>query len=308
MIRVHEITCVLPKPIVEIPSIVEASRSVQCCSTTRSTIAPAEEVSIPRAFHPRLAPPAPHYMWGILKLYSDMENTMRLEGRICERETKIALDRLMEIDKQKIEMFRQRVETMESKQSWSIFETVVQYIASSSSFMIGIALWETAPVAGAFLLAAGGLGLLNRAASDLGLWQLLASQFTASFDLQIKIASQIDTYSLYLSTALSISGSIGLYHAGALNFLTYAGRNKVLQKCLGIIGYASGFIQVITRLELAKMDWTLQTIGAEIKERDTHSFSARQEIQANTANLRRIIELSEKIGESIKQAIASSPI
>jgi hypothetical protein len=308
MIRVDAIARVRPKPVIEISSIVEAPTAIRCPSPVFSTIAPAQKTSTPATFRPQLALPAPHYMYGIIKFYSEMEKSAQLEGQICDRETKASLDRLMEIDKQKVEMFRQRAKELESKQSWSVFETVVQYITSSSSIMIGVAICGMTPVAGGLLIAAGGLGLLNRAISDLGGWELLASQFTASWELQAKISEQIDTYCFYISTALSVAGSIGIYHAGAFKLLSFAGRNKALQKSIQIIGFATGCMQAVARVGLAVLIRRSDIINSDLKRYETYSVSARQSIHTNTASLRRIIELSEKIGESIKHAIASSAI
>ena len=308
MIRVDEITRVRHKPIVEIPPFRAIPIPVRHSTTTGSTIAPAQKISKPAALRPRLDPLAPHYMWGILDLYSQIEKTAQLEGKICDRETKIALDHLVEIDKQKVEMLRQHAQSMKSKKSWSSFENVIQYVSFFSSLVIGSALLGSAPVAGAFLIAAGGLGVFNRISSDLKIWEFVVSRFSASVDLQIKIASQIDTYCTYLATALSVAGTIGLYSVGALSQITYAGRDKALQKFTEIIGYTSSSLQIISRVINYKMNWTQQSIRAELKKQETLSFCTRQEIQNNTSNLRRIIEFSEKISESVKQAIASSSI
>jgi hypothetical protein len=310
MIRVDEISQVRRKPIIEIHPFAEAAKPIQYSgSSAVSTIGPAQGLPKPSVLRPQLAPPELNYMSEIINLYSEMEKIAHLEGQICARETKASLDRLMEIDKQKSEIFRTRTEKMKSMESWGAFQTVVQYIAASSSMMIGSALFfGAAPVAGAFLIAAGGLGLANRAMSDSGMWQLLVRQFTASVDLQIKIASQIDNFCLYLSTALSIAGTIGMYHAGAVNLLTCASRNQALEKCLRTIGQASTFTQLLNRVKQGRIQRSLNIIGSELKTRDADSNCTRQKIQASTANLRKIIELSEKIGESIKQAIASTPI
>ena len=308
MIRVNGIERVRVNPIVEIPATAEPLKPIRCSSWAISSMAPAQNLSTPAAaFRPQLEPPASHYMLRIIKFYTELEKTAQLEAEICDKETKTALNRLLEIDKQKVEMIQQRAKEMVSKQSWSVFETVAQYFTSSSSIVIGMAVSGIAPAAAGFLIAAGGLGLLNRVVSDSCGWEWLVSFFTASCDLQIKIAAQIDSFCLYLSTALAIVGSIGAYQAGVLNLLIQSGRDNAAQKTIQTLSTAGSVMQISTRFGIARMDKTITDIGAELKRQQANSVCVRQEIQTSTANLRKIIDLSEKIADGIKHVIASSP-
>jgi hypothetical protein len=307
MIRVDAREPVHIRPVLEVSSTAGPTRLSQF---TRSTIAPcvSKEVGASSVFRPVLCPPEPHFIWGIMRVYQEMESLALKESVLCERDTKAALDRLIELDKKKVEMFADQAKKLESRRSWAIFETVAQYITSCSSIIIGLSISGVVPVAGGFLIAAGGLGLLNRAISDSGGWEWLLSRFTASCDLQIKIASHIDSTLVYLSTALSICSAIGAYHAGALSMFYAASRNEVMNKALQTISTAGSFLQATTRFNIAKQDRNILRIGANLKIAQSNSFSARQEIQTHTANLRKIIELSEKISEIVKESINSSII
>lgn len=304
MIRVDAIKRVRVHPILELPA--PESKAALASTLAVSSIAPAASMEqSERTLRPRLDPPLPHYMWDIIKFYSEMEKIAAFEGQICDKETKRSLDHLLAIDKQKLEMLQSRIEEIRSRQSWTVFETVAQYISSTSSIAIGLAVSGTVPVAGAFLIAAGGLGLVNRAVSDTGGWHWLASHLAASSELQQKIATQIDSYTVYVSTALAIAGSIGAYYAGALSM--FSNRNTALEKIMLMISYSASALQLTSRYGMARIDKKLMNISAELKNRNTDSFCCRQEIQTNTANIRKVIDLSEKIAECIKRAIASSP-
>lgn len=305
MIRVDARESAHISPILEVSSVAKPASSSH---VSQSTIAPCQlkEAWSSSIFRPMLCPPERHFLLGIMQFYQEMDALAQKESAICEKETKAALDHLLEIDKKKVEMFTDHANRVEAKHSWAVFETVAQYIASSSSIIIGLTISGVVPVAGGFLIAAGGLGLLNRAISDSGGWEWLASRFTASCDLQIKIASQIDSTLVYLSTALSICSAVGAYHAGALSIFYTAGRNEVMNKALQSISTAGSFLQAVTRFGIAKQDRHILQIGANLKITESSSFCARQEIHAHTANLRKVIELSEKISENIKQAIDSS--
>jgi len=308
MIRVDGISPISRKPDIEILPVPSPAIPLQAPLAATSSITPSSEIFHSTPLRPQLAAPDTHYMYAIFKFYKEMERLAGIESQTCDRETKIALDHLKEIDKQKIELVHKHSEEIKLRGSWSYLEIVAQYITSSSSFFIGLALSSTVPIAGGFLIAAGGLGLINRAMSDSGMWEWLVSRFTASFDLQIKIASQIDTCTYALSILLSIASTVGLYNAGVLNMLSFSRRDKILEKSIQVIGSAGTAMQVITRLGGATVDRAAKNIEANIKLMEKNSFSARQQITASTANLRKIIDLSEKISECIKQIIHSSPI
>ena len=310
MIRVDGIERVRVRPIEEIPSSPISIAPIQLPNSAQSTIAPAAipDGHKPSLLRPSLTAPLVDFMYPIIRVYEEMERLVHLEILTCDRETKNSLNRLMELDKQKIEMLRQRAKDFESRDTWKVFQTVSQYIASSAAIVLGITLLGPAPVASAFLIASGGLGLLNRAVSDSGLWEWVASRFTASVELQRLVSERIDSCMVYLSTALALFGAINAYQAGALALLPDTGRDVVMNKALQILAIGNGALRFISRCGIARMEKKIQNLTQEIKNQETQMVCVRQEIQIRTPNLKRIIELSETIAENVKQAIESQHI
>ncbi len=274
-----------------------------------STILSASVREIPKtpAFRPQLSPPRPYHMWDLLKIEQKMEEIVRHEGKNCDSDTKASLDRLLSLDKQRIEALQKSALEAASKGSWSVWQTVAQYVATASSIILGLTVLGAAPIAGGLLIAAGGLGLLNRAISDSGGWQWLTSRLYASRDLQMKIAERIDSGFTYLTMAMALSGAIGAYQAGAWA-LSAASRSDNLNRALQFLLLASGAMQQLTRIGMAHADRKIMHLHSDLKKLETQSVSARQHILLDTLRFRSLIELSEEIDSRIRSAISSCPI
>lgn len=247
-----------------------------------------------------------HYMLPIIDLYREMQRLAHREFDCCDRDTNGALERLMSIDKKKIEIFRERCKDCESQKKWSAYETLAQYIASTSGILLGAGLLSSAPIAGVFLIAGGGLGLANRVFSDAVGWNCIASRVTASKELQRKYAERIDLCFIYLSTAMAMAGTAGAYHASALTRLFARDPRGMLNKTVKIWTLAGTSLQIIAKIGKAWLDQNIGKLNSDIIKFESDSVSARQEIHATSANLWKILELSEKIGECIKDCIAAS--
>lgn len=307
MLNVQRIEASRTQPLFEIPAIgSEPILPIQPIWNGASTIAPAapKECAFSSLFRPTLAPPLENYLLPLIKLYVANESLANLEAVNCDRDIKISLDRVQELDRQKIEDLVKEAKDAQMKSNWSVFQTVAQYIASTSAIVLGLGLFSVAPVAGAFLIASGGLGLVNRAISDVGGWQWLASRFTQDNELQHQWAERIDSCLTYISTALAIFGAIGAYHAGALALISQTGRDAAMKKALDILATASAALQAVVRFGIAKQHLRIQNQKAKIKELITLSHLEREKIHPANDNLRRFIENSEAIGQVIKQAIA----
>ena len=85
---------------------------------------------------------------------------------------------------------------------WGVLQTVLQYFASASAIVFGVALVASGVgvAAGAFLIAAGGIGLANQIMTDTHAWEALVGFFTKNQELQTKIASRIQTGMVLLSS------------------------------------------------------------------------------------------------------------
>lgn len=309
MIRVEGIEPTRIRPILEVPSVSQATPYVPISlPAISSSIAPAaktQEESIVSPFRPSIKEENAHYMKEVFRFYSEMERLAQMECKLGDLESRAKLDQLMEIDKKRAEMMRDRANEIQSKKTWSALGTIAQYLASASSIAIGITILGAAPIAGGFLIASGVLGLINRFVSDSIGWESIVARFTKSQELQVQYAQRIDSVLVYTSTILSIASTIGAYYAGALGLAYSGGKDKLLGLAVQAISYSGTVAQWASRLGVGNLDYTINNISAELKTQEANQVSIQQEIHVTTDNMRRILELSQKISETIKYAIAS---
>ena len=275
---------------------------------TASTITAARAPDQPMAsaFRPQLSPPRPYYMWTLVQIGQKMEAIVQKEGINCERDTQASLNRLLAFDRERIEVLQKTAQELSTKESWSVWQTVAQYVATASSIMLGLTVFGASPVAGALLVAAGGLGLLNRAISDSGGWKWLVSYFNASYDLQLKISEGIDSTLTYLSMAMAMAGALGAWHAGAWA-LSAANRDAAMNRTLQVILFYSAFVQQSVRIGISRSEQKSDHLKSDLQVISTHAALARQQIKLDTQQFRNLIELSEEINERLHSLISSIP-
>lgn len=281
------------------PPVVQPSVSSQ---STLQTAEPIENTSLNR---PSLAKPVGHFMYPIIQVFCGMEKLAQLELKNCDTETSHSLNRLIAIDREKIEKLKQVAMDQASRKSWSVFETVTQYVSSCASIVLGSSLFAAAPVAASLLIASGGLALLNRAIIDSGAWEWLVSRFTASIELQRTISSTTDTSLFSISTILGMAGAIGTYYSGALTHLTETGRDVVFNKTSQIISLAGCALESVTRLAMAHLDQKINHVKADLQILDHKITLIQQGIRQSTDQLKKIVQLSEQIDEMSRQIIKS---
>lgn len=248
----------------------------------------------------------PHYMYGILKLQQEMSRIVEKEGKLLDRETRNDLEHIQTLNNEKIEKLQLHAKELQSKVKWSAWQTVAQYVTATTSIVLGLGCAATpaGAVAGAFLIASGALGLANRVASDSGIWQCLVGLFTAQRELQIKIANRIDQGLSAVSLALSIGGTIGAYNARALEILSL-GRDPIMQKAALALTSLNSVLNITMQAGAGVAGRRQHNFLADLKMIDLTGNVLREEVKTNTAEVNKMIQLSDEIDKIIKGAISS---
>ncbi len=272
-----------------------------------SSIAPAPSLdnlyeTFSRAFLPI---PQPHYMIPILEVGRELSRMQGKEFNLIEGEIESDLGRVQALNLEKIQMMQLHTKELESKVKWSAWQTVTQYIAATTSIVIGSGCVATGAgaAAGAFLIASGALGLVNRVASDTGSWQWMTSLFVAEQEKQINIARQIDTGLSAVSLALSFGGTIGAYNAGVLKFLAVS-REPIL-KAASSLGLLNSGLKVSMSFGGGLADKRQSKLLADLKVVVLRENLLREGIKMDTPQATRTIQLAEEIDRVLKNAISS---
>jgi hypothetical protein len=239
-------------------------------------------------------------MLNIIETYQEMERLVRSEMRSYAQETQSALDGWMRIDHEKFTLWEQNENDFDIKKTCKVFENAFHYITTVSTIIAGLAISSAAPVTAVFLVAAGGLGLLNRTLSNAGGWKWLASRFTASQELQSKIAVQIDTCLTVSAVLCSFASIANLYQTGTVRILA-AGLEY--RKVWQAISLTSWVVQSVFWLGYKIIDSKLTHINARLKQLETEGSLRQQEILHPTDNITQLMQLSENINQCIQQYI-----
>lgn len=266
----------------------------------------SQYISPPAAVRPApLCPPTEHYMASIIRLYQEEETLIKKESDVCDRSTQTDLERLKKLDQRKIEQIKIYYHQNQSMTRWKTLQNLAQYVTSAVSIVLGLGLCTLAPVTGVFLIVSGGLGLIHRSISDSDGWKWFVSKFTANHEKIEKYAAVIERSFVYLSAILSMASAISAYHIGAYTLILQSSLPKILDKALAAISFAGSCFLWTTRFGVAVIDQRLQHLKADFKEMDTASLHHRQSLKIPTENIRRTIELSEKMQAAIQQAIST---
>jgi hypothetical protein len=276
--------------------------------TPSSTIEPSQRAleAPTRHFRISLEPPSGnHFLWDIIQLYVDLEKTYRaMETSTCEKDINEYLQRLNDINKNQKEVFDEKIRQLEAQKPWSQLGTILQYISSITCFMVGVAVVTVSPWAGGFLIAAGAIGFTNRMMSDLRGWEWIVSCFSESQELQKQLAARIDTSLTYISLALTVVGTIGAYHAGALSLLAAGEKYAVFIRSIQIISHCATAMQIVVQFRGKLYEKRIFFLQAAHKENNAIYNILLEKIPSRSESLQKTIELTNKISDVIKQAIA----
>lgn len=268
------------------------------------TEAPKIDPPAPSTLQPKLELPRVHYMYDIAKLYDRIESlvtdyTVQLKGQ-----TQIDLTQLERLSEANIQKIQEHARAMAAKQTWDTFTLISQYIASSTSIVLGIGLVSTGAgaVAGGFLIAAGALGLTNRIATDLGAWHALTQYFTKSQELQQQYTQWIDLAVSGISFVTTVTSLICAYQAGTL---AMSGAD-LAQKISQVLALSSTAAGAGTRIGSAHSNKQGLELLADLKEIEMNSFLVRQQLKSNSSEFVKNNEARQTAIEQFKRIADAS--
>jgi hypothetical protein len=192
---------------------------------------------------------------------------------------------------------REQAEETKARTTWGTLAVVAQYIAGAGSAVLGAA---CGGIPGAMLIAAGVIGLGERALKDSNLLNVGTAWLTESKELQKKIANNIETGAFYLQMGLSVAGGIGAWRAG-----THIAAQKTVASTLT---GASSALALTSRVGTSYHDKKLSHLYARSKDLDTRAFNANQQLSDETQLVTKMIESGQADSDRIKNAIHYSEV
>lgn len=219
---------------------------------------------------------------------------------VFDIETQRDLERLQKLNIQLKEAMLEHMRSVKDEKKWGVLQDVLQYFMAATSIVFGVALVATGVgvAAGAILIAAGGLALINRVMSDTGAWKALVSYFTSSRELQTKIANRIETGMFLLSLALTLTGGVMALQAGNLTDLVTLDRAmKVLTLTTAV---ANGGVELAKGFITKKS----QDMKAKILSISAETTAIQYDMQRNSSTIEETQKLLQETAELVKRAIS----
>ncbi|MBS0626470.1 MAG: hypothetical protein JSS32_10520 [Verrucomicrobia bacterium] len=233
-----------------------------------------------------------------LQVKSDLLTGESVEG--FELEVQKDLAKLQKLNQELKAAIAEHIKATQDEKKWGVWQNVLQYFIAATSIVFGVALIATGVgvVAGALLVAAGGLTLVNRIMSDTGAWKLLVGYFTESTDMQKKIASRIEMGMFLLSLAMSLTGGAMAFQAGALTELV------TLDKAVKVVTLTTALINGGFELGRAVVNKKAQDMKAKILTISGETTDIQYKMQRDSSSIEEAQKLLQETVELIKRSIS----
>jgi hypothetical protein len=201
-----------------------------------------------RRNRPILELPGRHYMLEVIDLEKISEDTVTREAKYFRADTTARNERIQKLEQDVLDALQRQAEEEAKRNSWSVLGSVAQYLLSLVTIAAGVAVLAVNPVAGGLMIAAGGLGLVNKAVHDFSGWDKLTAWFTESKELQQSIGSKIELGFNALSVALGIAGGTVACFASNAGAIGLAMKEGFAAKAATGIGLGAGVVKGTSEL------------------------------------------------------------
>lgn len=264
-----------------------------------SSIEQAKSQTVP-LFRPKLQEPQQNPLIGVIDAHFRTEKLAQRQTALFSLGAKELQTCVEELDREKTEAIEKHAKANETRDTWSVFSTVIRYIGSAATIVLASTVGITTGP-GALLLAAGGLGLINNILQDTQSWNAIAGWFTKSQELQLAIAQKIEVGMLLLSLGLGLAGGVLAYQSGALSAAAQGSDYKKISEVLGI---AAGVMGATSRVGIALADKRIADLQARLKELEmeitTNHQTQLQDAKLMESLLNTLQSMTENTSKSIR--------
>lgn len=244
------------------------------------------------------------YLKVVLKLHALAEEVAGSHIGHISKQIRQDSAELEQLNLKKTEEIRKHVLEVSKDSTWSFLSNIFQYFLSTATIVLGGILVGTGvgATAGAFLIAAGGLGLLDRVAKDTGAYIAIASYFTKSLEMQQRIANWITTTILFATIGLGVTGGImSSLSTGievARNSMTAVDAAKKVEIAIGLASAGVAVGKTHSDKQTAQIQKSLQLIEGRI-------FLMKQDLQRWGSEAKNTISMMQAISTQTRQSIAA---
>lgn len=240
----------------------------------------------------------------VLQINNIAEELCAAHVDFISQRTKANSAELDRIHEQKVIEIKKALEGKDKETTWEFFSNIMSYFLSAASVVLGSILVSTgvASVAGSFLIAAGGLGLVDRVAQDTGAYKTIISYFTKSQEMQQNISNWISTTVFFVTVGLGLTGGVmGNFAAGLESARASLDAVRAAQKLELALGLAKAGMNTgkgWAEKEIAKVNKALTILEGRI-------FWVKHDLEQNGSEAKNTLEMMQIIQKQSREAIAA---
>jgi hypothetical protein len=272
-----------------------------------SSIEEVENKSSPQ-FRPDLPFPKRNIMLDVIGAHLETERLANKGAKLFNAEIDQNIADIERLNIEKQEALEKEAEAVKSRSTWSTLSTIAQYIGGTASIILGYATWGMSHLAGALLMASGGLALFNRLGQDTPLFSTIAAWCTKSNEMQKKITANIEMGAFYLQMGFGLAGGIMAWQAGALAAAQAAGVEAGVTKAVSIVTTASGIVSGGAKVGEAIYNKKAADLNAQIRLANGQITTDQQTMYQQSSQLNRLIESAQAQTEELRKAIQALQI
>lgn len=267
-----------------------------------SSIEAAEAPAVPK-HRPNLASPR-HVMLDVIGCHLETERLAGKGTKLFNTEMTKHLSDMDRLNAEKQEALEQEAKAAKARDTWGVLATVSQYVAGASSIALGLTTFSLAPVAGALLIASGGLGLAGKLARDTHVAESVAAWWTKSGEMQAQITHNIDTGLFYLQMGTGLAGGAWAWQAGAFAASAAAATAEgVIRKASTALTTASTVMTSGAKVGMAFYNKKVADKHADIKQLNGRITTSEQTMYQDSTQMTRIVEAAQAETEELRKAI-----
>ncbi len=246
---------------------------------------------------PALPLPSKNIMLEVLRAHNETERLTGKQTDIFHAEVTQNSADLEKLSGEKDEALRKEAEAAKSRDSWSAFSNIAQYITGIGTIFVGTTMGG---VPGAVMVAAGVVGTGNRIIQDSGFLKAAVAWYTQSDELQRKITHQIETTASALSLGLGLAGGAAAWYAGTF---AVASGVELAQKISIATTTASTIAGASSQVGVNVYNKRKSDILATMKEIDLKMTTASQKTTQEVSTMSQLFESNNSENDVVRRAI-----
>lgn len=275
-----------------------------CGLSPLSSIGIAEKEPTVPQLRPTLSAPKQNIMIKVLAVHDETERLTSKKAQIFDLEISQTQADITRLADEKQEALLREAEAVKARATYSTLSNVAQYVTYVGIITVGAAIGG---IPGGIMIASGIVGVGNRVIHDTHLLQAGVEWYTKSEELQKQITHNIEMGAFVLQMGLGLAGGFAAWQTGALAAAQINGAN-IAESAKTIISGAGTVISMGAKVGETHYDKKIAHLQADMKDIDTKTVLDHQAMYNHSAEMTKMIELSESEAEVAKKSIQAQEV